>query len=121
MATDNKQIIADAYAAMASGHVKGFLAALDPEIVVREPASLPHGGEYHGIPELLGMFGKATKVLGGPLVVDSLTAEEDRVAAVIRVPLADGSAEALIAEHWVLRDGKAVSLDVFWQDTSIAS
>jgi ketosteroid isomerase-like protein len=120
--SQNKQIIQDAYDAMAGGHVKGFLAALDPEIEVREPDALPYGGVYRGIDELLGMFAKAGPVLDSSrMVVQALTAEEDRVIALLRIPLRDGTGEALISEHWRLRDGKAFELQVFWFDLSLVA
>jgi ketosteroid isomerase-like protein len=118
----NKQIIQDAYDAMVSGNVKGFLEALDPEIEVREPDALPYGGVYRGIDELLGMFAKAAPVLGSSrMVVAELIAEGDSVVALLRIPLRDGSGEALISEHWRLRDGKAVELQVFWFDTGLVA
>jgi len=120
VAVSNKQIISDAYDAMASGDIKGFLGILAETIEVREPASLPYGGHYHGIGELMGMFAKAGPVLDSSrLVVDALTAEDDRVVALLRIPLRSGAGEAEISEHWRLQDGKAVKLDVYWHDTSI--
>jgi ketosteroid isomerase-like protein len=120
--SQNKQIIQDAYDAMAAGDVNGFLGALDTEIEVREPDALPYGGLYRGLGELMGMFAKAAPVLDSSrMVVEELTAEHDRVVAVLRIPLRDGSAETLISEHWRLRDGKAVELQVFWFDPSLVA
>src|SRR5258708_698480 len=116
----NKQIIKRAYEAMASGDVRGFLGVLDEQIEVREPSALPHGGTYRGLEELKGMLAKAAPVLDSSgLVIEELTADEDRVVAEIRVPLRSGSGDALISEHWRLRDGKAVALHVFWFDTGL--
>ena len=121
-ASENKRIIRDAYDAMAGGDVRGFLGVLDEQIEVREPDGLPHGGLYRGLGELKEMFVKAAPVLDvGGMVVDDLVAEEDRVVAVLRIPLRSGGGEALISEHWRLRDGKAVSLRVFWFDPSLVS
>jgi ketosteroid isomerase-like protein len=118
----NKQIIQDAYDAMASGDVKAFLGALDPQIEVREPDALPYGGVYRGIAELLGMFAKAGPILDSSrMVVAELIAEGDSVVALLRIPLRDGSGESLISEHWRLRDGKAVELHVFWFDTGLVA
>jgi ketosteroid isomerase-like protein len=119
---ENKQIVSDAYTALASGDVKGFLGVLAPDIEVREPGPLPYGGTYHGIGELMGMFAKAGPILdSAKLAVESLTADEDRVIAVLRMPLRSGAGEALIAEHWRLENGKATHIHVFWFDTTIAA
>jgi ketosteroid isomerase-like protein len=120
--SENKQTIKAAYEAMASGDVRGFLGVLDEQIEVREPDGLPHGGVYRGIGELKGMLVKAAPVLDASrLVIDDLVAEEDRVVAVLRIPLRAGGGEALICEHWRLRDGKAVTLQVFWFDPSLVA
>ena len=118
----NKQIVIGAYEAMAAGDVLGFIEVLDAGIEVREPDGLPHGGNYTGLDELRQMFGRAAPVLGvGKLELHELTAEEDRVVALLRVPLRNGEGNALISEHWRLRDGKAVELQAFWFDTGLVA
>ena len=118
----NKEIIKRAYEAMAQGDVRTFLAALDPQIEVREPEGLPHGGTYRGLDELKGMFAKAAPLLDSSrLAIEELTADGDRVVALLRIPLRSGDGDAVISEHWRLRDGKAVSLQVFWFDPALAS
>lgn len=118
-AGENKRIVQDAYEAIAKGDVRAFFAALDPQIEVHEPDPLPHGGVHKGFDELQAMFGKAMTVLApGKLDVLELTADEDRVVALLRLGLKDGS-DALVAEHWRLRDGKATELRVFWADPTV--
>jgi ketosteroid isomerase-like protein len=121
-ASTNVEIVKGAYDALASGDVKGFIGVLDPGITVREPECLPYGGTFIGMQEVLGMFGKAGPLLdSGKSVVESIFGDGDRVAAVLRIPLRDGSGEAVMAEHWTLRDGKAVELDVYWRDPTIVT
>jgi ketosteroid isomerase-like protein len=116
----SRKIVADAYEAVTQGNFKGFLGVFDERIVVSEPACLPYGGTFTGVKEVIGMLGKAGPYLdSGKLVVEYLAADGDRVAALLRIPLRDGSGEATIAEHWLLRDGKAVELSVFWSDPSV--
>ena len=118
----NKQIVNGAYEAMSSGNVRGFLDVLDERIEVREPDGLPHGGTYIGPDELKQMFGKAAPVLDvAKLELLELTAEEDRVVARLRIPVRSGSGQALISEHWRLREGKAIALQAFWFDTGLVT
>jgi ketosteroid isomerase-like protein len=118
----NKQIIKGAYEAMAQADVRSFLGVLDPQIEVREPDGLPHGGTYRGLDELKGMFAKAAPVLdSSKLAIEELTADEDRVVALLRIPLRGCDGDAVISEHWRLRDGKAISLHVFWFDPALAA
>jgi hypothetical protein len=53
------------------------------------------------------------------MVVEDLVSEGDRVVAMLRIPLRDGSGEAVMAEYWRLRDGKAVELHVMWSDPTL--
>lgn len=116
--TENKEIVRRAYEGMASGDVKAFLGALDQEIEIVEPDCLPYGGVYRGTDEVLAFLQQAAAVVEpGRLAIEDLLAEGDRVVAVLRLGLRDGS-EALVSEHWRLRDGKAVELRVFWFDPS---
>jgi ketosteroid isomerase-like protein len=116
----SRDIIGGAYEALVQGDVKGFLGVLDAEIEVSEPACLPYGGTFKGLKDVMGMLGRAGPYLdSGKLVVERLIADGDEVVAMLRIPLRDGSGEAEIAEHWRLRDGKAVELRVYWSDPSI--
>jgi ketosteroid isomerase-like protein len=118
--SSSRDIVAGAYDALAAGNVKGFIGVLDPAIEVHEPPCLPYGGSFSGIQEVLGMFGKAGPYLdSSQMVVEQLVADGDRVVAVLKMPLRDGSGAALMSEHWLLRDGKAVELRVFWEDPTI--
>jgi ketosteroid isomerase-like protein len=118
--SENVQIVKDAYDALAAGDIKGFIGVLDPNVTVREPDCLPYGGTVTGMQEVLGMFGKAGPILdSSKTVVEQLFGAGDHVAAVLRIPLRDGTGEAVMAEHWTMRDGKAVELDVYWRDPTI--
>ena len=118
----NKQIVNGAYEAMSSGNVRGFLDVLDERIEVREPDGLPHGGTYIGPDELKQMFGKAAPVLDvASLELHELTAEDDRVVALLHIPLRNGGGNALISEHWRLRGGKAIALQAFWFDAGVVT
>ena len=118
----NKQIVNGAYEAMSSGNVRGFLEVLDERVEVREPDGLPHGGTYVGLDELKQMFGKAAPVLDvANLELHELTAEDDRVVALLHIPLRNGGGNALISEHWRLRAGKAIALQAFWFDAGVVT
>lgn len=118
--TSNSEIVAGAYAAIGRGDFKGFLAAFDEQIEVREPACLPYGGVAHGIKEAMAMLGNAAPYLDAAnMRVESVFGSGDQVTAVLRVPLHGGRGEAEIAELWRLRDGKAIELFVYWADPSI--
>ena len=120
-AEQNKQVVKGAYEGLAGGDVKAFLGVLHPEIEIHEPDALPFGGTYRGTEEILGFMGKAAQVLApGQLEVEHLVAEGDHVVAVIRLGLQSGG-DARVTEHWLMRDGKAVEVRVFWFDPTVAT
>src|SRR6266487_3805569 len=103
-AATNKQIVKSAYEGMAAGDGKAFLGALHPEVELREPDCLPYGGTYRGLDEVVAFLRKAAAfVAPGRLEVEELVAEGDRVVALLRLGLRDGS-EARVVEIWRLRD-----------------
>jgi ketosteroid isomerase-like protein len=116
----SRDIVKGAYDAILSGDFRGFLGVFDDGVVVSEPACLPYGGTFTGLDEVKAMLMKAGPVLdSGKMVVEEIVADGDHVVAMLRIPLRDGSADAVIAEYWVFRDGKAVELRVLWQDPTI--
>jgi ketosteroid isomerase-like protein len=119
---ENKEIVRSAYKGMTSGNPKAFFDALDPEIEVIEPDPLPYGGTYKGQAEVMEfMKGAAGVIDGSTLEVETLTADEDRVVATLRIGVRSGG-EVHLSEHWRLRDGKAIELRVFCFDpTKVAA
>jgi ketosteroid isomerase-like protein len=114
---DNKRIVRHAYAAMSGGDVKRFLAVLDDDVVVYEPDALPYGGVYEGRSVFVASLPAAGALLDASrLVVEDLVAEGDKVVALIRVAVRGGVPDALVTEHWTMREGKAIELRVFWYD-----
>ena len=120
--TDATELVKGAYAAIAKGDIKGFFGVFDENMEVHEPACLPYGGSFKGTREVMGMFGNAGPYLdSAKMVVEKVFGDGEDVAAVLRIPLRDGSAEALILEHWRFEHGKAVELRVFWSDPTIVT
>jgi ketosteroid isomerase-like protein len=120
MVISNREIVERAYEALRVGDAPGFLGALDQQIVVHEPEFLPYGGTCHGLPEFVAKLPAAREVMDSSrMEIVELTAEEDRVAALLRVGVRGSEDNVLIAEHWRMRDGLAVELRVFWYEASL--
>ena len=90
------------------------------------------GRAIHSLPQVsrrtrASMSGGLTRTSTSPvldsskLVVEELGGDDDRVIALLRIPLRSGAGEALISEHWRMRDGKATHLQAFWFDTRPAA
>jgi ketosteroid isomerase-like protein len=115
-AFDNKRLVQSIYEAAARGDGATFFAALDPEVEVYEPECLPFGGVHRGFDDIQQMFGQVGSLLEpGRLDVVDLTAEDDRVVALVRVGLNNGS-ETLLSEHWRVQNDRIVEVRAFWVD-----
>ncbi len=113
----NKLIVKAFYEAGARGDLTGFGAPLHPEFVVEAPDYLPWGGA-HG-PEaylrtVLPQVGAALDFTRFQYV--SVTAEEDRVVALIQVGVAGSDAMIRISEHWTINGEKVLALWVAYYD-----
>jgi ketosteroid isomerase-like protein len=114
------QIVQEMYAAAAGGDIPRLRELLADDVVINEPPALPYGGRYTGFDAFVGCFGQAMAVIDlTRLRLDSLTVENADAFGCVTVPLASGDGEARIIEHWTVRDGKVVTGDVFWFDTTI--
>ena len=105
-----------------------YLAACDREVVIREPGSLPYGGEYHGL-EGLRQHAAGWMQIWAPLQPE----EERKLDAAfidagdhviarwrLRARATDGSGtlNMPMVGIYELRDGKLVGAQMFYSDTA---
>ncbi|HLM72342.1 MAG TPA: nuclear transport factor 2 family protein [Polyangiaceae bacterium] len=120
----NVDIVRSIYEAGAKGDLNGILPFLDPNVVIHEAASLPYGGEYHGI-EGFSRLAAAVYSTWKSFEVDMtelLDAGPTVVALIqLRVTMKESGqvVEMPLAEVWRLRDGKVVDLRPFYWDTAV--
>jgi uncharacterized protein len=93
----------------------------DPDFELREPASLPYGGIYKGIEgfqKCLAAIQKAHKTTGLDIMDSYFPADSDRMITEMEwrgVPNATGQeASSRVLEHYAFRDGKVLSITLFW-------
>jgi ketosteroid isomerase-like protein len=107
----NATTVEGAYAAFGKGDIPGVIGMLADDVDWSAPATLPHGGHFHGQDGV----GKFFEGLGAtwsalPLTVESITeAGADNVIAVVRADgtRTDGSADGYGAVHiFTLANGK---------------
>lgn len=113
----NKAIVGAFYDGGVRGSLDGYGSHLHSEFVVEAPDYLPwegaHGpGAYLEI--VLPQVGAALDFTR--FRYESITAEDDRVIAMIEVGVAGTDALIKISEHWKIKDGKAVSLWVAYYE-----
>jgi ketosteroid isomerase-like protein len=108
----NKAIAHAFYQAGIEGRLTSFANYLDVDFVVTAPNYLPWGGTHRGaaffsgeiLPNLPSAFDFSR------FSYDSVTAEGDRVAAIINMGVTGTDQVIKILDLWTGRDGKATSL-----------
>ena len=116
-AANNRGIVSAMYKAALSGDVAGFMAALDPGVVVHEPSFLPYGGVSRGHAEFGQLLGTIARYIDiGSIRVDSLVAEGDTVVAFLSAKSAGTGEPLLLAERSLLRNGKIVDMAIYYHE-----
>jgi ketosteroid isomerase-like protein len=108
----NKAVAHAFYQAGVEGQLTSFALYLDPDFTVTAPNYLPWGGPHRGAAFFLG------EILPNlPQVFDfsrfsyiSVTAENERVAAIINMGVTGTDHVIKILDMWTIRNGKAVDL-----------
>ncbi len=126
-ASDNAGVVDQILDAAGQGDLDSLLSFYHPDAVVREPRSLPHGGEHRGLDqvraaaiarsETWGPFQETTKVSPEPEVFaldDNMVAARWRLQA--RGDAADLDVEAI--DIYRLRSGKVLELETYYRDTA---
>lgn len=96
----------------------------DPDVVAYEPDSLPYGGVYRGLNDLLGMLGTAMGVhFDTPRIkLEDIVAEGDNVVTRWRYPFRMSANEPYVdvevSEWMTFRDGKIIEVRPFYWDTA---
>jgi ketosteroid isomerase-like protein len=110
---ERNKAVADAfYQAGVEGRLTSFAQYLDPDFLVTAPNYLPWGGPHKG-----AAFFSDDILPNLPQVFDfsrfsyiSVTAEDDRVAAIINMGVTGADHVLKILDLWTIRNGKAVEL-----------
>jgi ketosteroid isomerase-like protein len=110
----NKAVADGFYRAGVEGRLTSFAEYLDPDFIVTAPNYLPWGGRHKSAAFFAGDI-----LPNLPRVFDfsrfsyvSVTAEEDRVAAIINMGVTGTDNVLKILDLWTIRNGKAMELSV---------
>jgi ketosteroid isomerase-like protein len=128
MSQRNVETIRNLFRGVEERDLGTYLAACDREVVIREPGSLPYGGEYHGL-EGLRQHAAGWMQTWAPLQPE----EERKLDAAfidagdhviarwrLRARATDGSGtlNMPMVGIYELRDGKLVGAQMFYSDTA---
>jgi ketosteroid isomerase-like protein len=114
----NKAVVWAYYAGAQRGDISGYGEFLHADFLLQAPSYLPWGGSYRGADQFLHVVlpqvGQALDF--SRFSFDSITAEEDRVVALINVGVMHRDAMLKVSEHWVVNQEKALSLWVAYYE-----
>ena len=124
--SDNADVVDQVLDAAGQGDLDRLLSSYHPDAVVREPRSLPHGGEHRGLDqvraaaiarsETWGPFQRPRRPTSRRMFAldDNIVAARWRLRA--RGDAADLDVEAI--DIYRLRSGKVLELETYYRDTA---
>ena len=110
------------YRFIESGRFDEAIGMLAEDVVIREPADLPYGGEYHGIDgirELMGRIGAVAEL--GSDRVEVLDASNPIVVRLVSRITSRRTGEAVVVdvvELYRVRDGRIAEMDIYYKTPS---
>ena len=128
MAHPNEDLVRRGYAAFGSGDMDTIRELFDANIVWHGPGRNQLSGDYHGIDEVLQVFGKVFELTGGSfrLELHDVVANDDHAVGLVRATgdhdgkhLDDNSLQLFhirdgkVTESW-LYPGDPYTSDEFW-------
>ena len=116
----NKAVVGAFYDGGVRGDLTGYGAHLHPEFIVEAPDYLPWGGAHGPAAYLNTVLPQVGAALDFTRFrYESITAEDDRVVALIQVGVAGTDATIRISEHWTIKGEKAVALWVAYYEPGV--
>ena len=128
MSQENVETIRSLFGAVEERDLETYLAAWHPEVVIREPGSLPYGGEYRGLEGVRRHAADFMQTWGAlqpgderklnAIFIDAGDHVIARWRLKARVPDGEGTLGMPMVGVYQLRDGKLVEAQMFYSDTA---
>jgi ketosteroid isomerase-like protein len=120
MSHPNEDLVRKGYEAFSTGDMAGLRQLLDPQVVWHSAGRNPLSGDYRGIEEVLGFFGRTMEHTQGSFRV---SVEEvlvnDQGAVVVQRSSAQRNGKSLddrAVQLFHISDGKVVEVWQYWGD-----
>jgi uncharacterized protein len=118
MTHPNEELVRRGFEAFANGDVETMRQVLDPDVIWHAPGRSPLAGDYRGVEEVLGYFGRSMETTGGTLRVELQDVMvNDRGAASLQRSTAqrnDRSLDDFGVNVFRIQDGRAVEVWQHW-------
>lgn len=123
MASAPVEIIGELNRRFSAGDREGVVAILDPDFVIEQPASLPHGGRHAGL-EGMQRMGAAfaehwTRTISEPTLLDCADSVVQLTTQTWTAVRTGRSATVDVVELFSFADGRVTEIRVFQQDTHL--
>ena len=121
--SNHVDVVAGIFDARGQGDLDRLTGFFHPDAVVREPRSLPHGGEQRGLDQVRA-GAEARREAWGPHQLspepEVMALNDDVVAARWRLRARSGGGDLDVEtiDIYTLRAGKVVELETFYRDTA---
>jgi uncharacterized protein len=118
MAHPNEELVRRGYEAFANGDMDTMRQVLDPDVIWHAPGRSPLAGDFRGVDEVLGYFGRSMEATQGTLRVELQDVlVNDRGAAVVQRSTGQRNGKSLDdvgVNTFRIQDGRAVEVWQHW-------
>jgi ketosteroid isomerase-like protein len=106
------------YAAIGAMDEEGLRAVFHEDAELHQPPTLPYGGVYRGVDEMLKLWQGTVLKLGDPtsFVMEGFLVDGDTAAVIVSSKGATTGKPVLACEEYTVRDGKISRIRMFWFD-----
>ena len=116
MATANEQVVRDGYTAFSAGDMDALRGLMVPDMVHNVPGDNLISGDYKGIDNVLGLYGKLFELTDGTMSVtlNSATAKGDDHVIAKHTGKAERNGKTLDSDatlDFTIKDGKIARID----------
>jgi ketosteroid isomerase-like protein len=126
--SDNADVVGQVLAAVGRRDLDALMGLCHHDVVVREPRSLPHGGEHRGLDQVRDAAVRRAGTWAPYRLHDDEASEpelfassDDHVVARWQLRASDAAGERVDVEAidiYLLRDGRIVELETYYRDTA---
>jgi uncharacterized protein len=114
-----RDVITAAYKAAHKSDMATIMEILHPDVVLREPASLPNGGIHRGRQNVLDALGYVFETFDmDQLTVADIIVDGELAVGMVNLVFRGREGGCSVAEVWQVRDARIVEIRPYYWDTA---
>jgi uncharacterized protein len=117
---DTRRVVSACYAAARANDAAAILELMDPDVVLREPASLPNAGVHRGVDQVMQALVPVFALFDlSRLTIEKIVVDGEYGIGLVDLPFRDRAGQSCeVSEVYRVRNGRVVEIRPFYWDTA---